>query len=295
MTASRPQPTAALAEAARSLRLALVLHGLVRWAAISGGALLLLLVLDELLHLPQALRLPLAVVLGGYILVDFYRRVWRPAMKPLSPARAARLLEMDRNIVGNLLINAHQFEREQHDLRTAPFVQSIIGSSRSVLGNIPTKSLWLTGPLQKWFWSLLAIAVCWVLIVVAFPRYVATGMERIFMPLADVPPVGNWNITLNPSTTTQLVEGDRLDVTAHLTSVMGIKDAKAPVPQIVWQDSSASAESATGEHAAMIPTGKPNEYGFSFTSVTQSFRFHAATDDSRSSSVLVDVSPLPQL
>ena len=295
MTASRQAPTAALAEAARSLRLALVLHGLVRWAAISGGGLLALLLLDQLLHSPQALRLPLAVVLGGYILIDFYRRVWRPMRKPLSPARAARLLEMDRNIVGNLLINAHQFEREQHDARTAPFVHSILGSSRNVLGNIPTASLWNTAPLRKWFWSLIAIAVCWALVVFAFPRYVATGMERIFLPMADVPPVGTWNIAVTPGFTVKLVEGDRLDVSATLTSQLGVKDAKPPLPQIVWQNESAATESSMGEHAAMVATDKPNTFVFSFTSVGQPFRFHVATDDSRSSSVDVDVSPLPQL
>jgi hypothetical protein len=294
MTAHRPLPTAALAEAASALRLALVLHGLVRWAAISGGGLLALLVLDELLHLPQALRLPLAVVLGGYILIDFYRRVWRPARRPLSPARAARLLEIDRGIGGNLLINAHQFERDFGDPRVMPFVSAIVNPSRTVLGGIPTRSLWLTAPLQKWFFGLLVIAIGWAVIVFAFPHYVATGMQRIFMPLADIPPAGNWSITVTPNSHVQLVEGDRLDITAHLQSQLGLK-TPPPVPQIVWQDSDASADSTNGEHAAMVPTSDPNAYVFSFSAVTQSFRFHVAAEDSLSTSVTVDVSPLPQL
>ena len=189
MTANRPLPTAALAEAARALRLALVLHGLVRWAVISGGCQLALLIVDELLHLPQALRLPLAVVLGGYVLIDFYRRVWRPARRPLSPARAARLLEMDRGIGGNLLITAHQFEHDFNDPRVLPFVSAIVNPSRSVLGRIEPRSLWLTAPLQKWFIGLLVVAVGWGLIVFAFPHYVATGMQRIFMPpLSNIDP-----------------------------------------------------------------------------------------------------------
>ena len=294
MTANRPLPTAALAEAARALRLALVLHGLVRWAVISGGCLLALLIVDEMLHLPQALRLPLAVVLGGYVLIDFYRRVWRPSRRPLSPARAARLLEMDRGIGGNLLINAHQFEHNFNDPRVMPFVSAIVNPSRSVLGQIEPSSLWLTAPLQKWFIGLLLVVVGWGLIVFAFPHYVATGMQRIFMPLADIPPVGNWNITVTPNSRVQLVEGDRLDITAHLQSQLGLK-TPPPVPQIVWQDSDASAESSNGEHAAMAPTSDPNVYVFSFSSVTRSFRFHVATDDSLSISVPVDVAPLPQL
>jgi hypothetical protein len=294
MTANRPLPTAALAEAARALRLALVLHGLVRWAAISGGGLLVLLVLDELLHLPQALRLPMAVVLGGYILIDFYRRVWRPSRRPLSPARAARLLEIDRGIGGNLLINAHQFERDFGDPRVMPFIGAIVNPSRNLLGTIPTRSLWLTAPLQKWFFGLVLIAIGWAVIVFAFPHYVATGMQRIFMPLADIPPAGNWSITVTPNTHVQLVEGDRLDITAHLQSQLGLK-TPPPVPQVVWQDIGATVDTSGGEHAAMQQGATPNDYVFSFSTVSQSFRFHVAAEDSLSSSVTVDVSPLPQL
>jgi len=294
MTAQRPASSIALAQAARSMRLALVLHGAVRWAVLSGGGLLALLLLDELLHLPQALRLPLAVVLVGFVLVDFYRRVWRPALRPLSPARAARLLEIDRNIPGNLLINAHHFQRQEVDPNWRPFVGSILASSSSALGNIPNRSLWLTGALKKWFFGLLAIAVCWALIVFAFPRYVATGMERIFLPLADIPPVGSWTINVTPASRVRVVEGDPLNITARLESQLGLH-GKPPIPQVVWQDGSASADSSAGAHAAMVPTSQPNEFAFSFSTVSQPFRFHIVADDSRSTSVDVDVAPLPQL
>lgn len=294
MTTRRQASSVALEQAARSLRLALILHGAVRWAVLSGGGLLALLVLDEVLHLPQGLRLPLAVVLVGFVLVDFYRRVWRPIRRPLSPARAARLLEMERNIAGNLLINAHHFQRQQVEANWKPFVGSILASSSSALGNIPGGSLWLTAPLKKWFLGLLAIAVCWVLIVFAFPRYVTTGMERIFLPLADIPPVGSWTIRVTPASRVRVVEGDRLDITATLKSQLGLS-GKPPIPHVVWQDGSASADSAAGAHAAMVATTRPNEFAFSFSAVSQPFRFHIVDDDSRSASVEVEVSPLPQL
>jgi len=110
MTTRRSLSTTALMRAARALRFALILQGAVRWGVLSAGGLLALLLVDNLLHLPQALRLPLAVVLAGFIAVEFYRKVLVLALRPFSPAHAARWLETHRNIAGNVLINAYQFE-----------------------------------------------------------------------------------------------------------------------------------------------------------------------------------------
>src|SRR3984957_437017 len=113
MTTRRSLSTEALMRAARALRFALILQGSVRWGVLSAGGLLALLLLDNLLHLPQALRLPLAVVLIGFIAVEFYRKVLVLALRPFSPAHAARWLEMNRGIAGNVLINAYQFEGDR--------------------------------------------------------------------------------------------------------------------------------------------------------------------------------------
>src|SRR5271154_4649098 len=101
MTTRRSLSTEALTHAARALRFALILQGAVRWAALSAGGLLALLLIDDLLHLPQALRLPLAVVLIGFIVVEFYRKVLLLALRPFSPAHAARWLETHRGIGGD--------------------------------------------------------------------------------------------------------------------------------------------------------------------------------------------------
>jgi hypothetical protein len=294
MTAERPFPTTALSKAARALRFSFVLHGLLRWLVLSSGGLLTLVILDEVLHLPQALRLPLAVVLLGYVAIDFYRRVWRPALRPLSPARAARLLEIHQNIAGNLLINGHQFERQRDDPRIAAFAGQIIGSSGLLLDAIPARSLWLTPSLRKWFFGVLALAACWMLLVFAFPRYAVIGIERILLPLSDIPSIGSWSIAVNPAETVNLIEGDRLDITATLHSQLGLA-ARPPTPLIVWQENGESPDANSGERAAMTPTGHPNEFAFSFSAVSRPFRFHVATDDSRSPSVAVLVAPLPQL
>jgi hypothetical protein len=282
--------------AARALRFALVVQGTVRWGVLSAGGLLALLVVDDLLHLPQALRLPLAVVLVGFIAVEFYRKVLVLALRRFSPAHAARWLEMHRGIAGNVLINAYQFEGDSTHADVQKYVQPTLHTSSAILGAIPPRSLWLTATLKKWLLGLATLAAVWGLLMVEFPRYVATGIERIFLPLADVPPVGSWNIEVTPSKSVTLVEGDKLDITVRVRSALGL-NVKAPVPELVWQDEAGGVESSaqSGEHATMLATGKPDEFAFSFSAVSQAFSFSVVADDSRSTSVRVDVLPLPQM
>lgn len=281
--------------AARALRFALILQGAVRWGALSAGGLLALLMLDDLLHLPQALRLPLAVVLGGFIVVEFYRKVLVLALRSFSPAHAARWLEMHRGIAGNVLINAYQFEGEANS-GVQKFTQSTVDCSSSILDAIPPRSLWLTPRLKKWMVALAGVTLVWGLLAVKFPRYVSTGMERILLPLSDVPPVGSWELEVTPGKAVTLVEGDKLDITVRLKSALGLQ-VKPPVPELVWQDGTGGVEASlqSSEHAAMLATGKADEFAFSFSAVSQPFSFWVVADDSRSLSVRVDVQPLPQM
>ena len=296
MTTRRSLPTAALMRAARALRFALLLQGAVRWSALSAGGLLALLLVDDLLHLPQALRLPLGVVLTGFIAVEFYRKVLVLALRPFSPAHAARWLETHRSIAGNVLINAYQFERDESHAEWKKYVRPILDSSSSILGDIPPQSLWLTSRLKKWLLGLALVAAAWTLLALVFPRYMVTGIERIFLPLADIPPVGSWNVEVTPGGHVTLVEGDKLDISVRVKSALAFH-GKTPVPDLVWQDGAGAVESSrnAGEHAAMFATGKPDEFAFSFSAVSQPFSFSVWAGDSRSSSVRVDVLPLPQM
>jgi hypothetical protein len=296
VTTQRQPPHDALLRAARALRFALLVQGFVRWGAISAGALLALLALDNVLHLPQALRLPLAVVLGGWIVVEFHRKVLVLALRKFTPSYAARWLETHRGIGGNVLINAHLFQRDGVRQEWEPYVAPVLDSSRSILGDIPPRSIWLTAQLKKWFISLVLLAVVWTALVVVFPRYVFNGIERIFLPLADIPPVGSWNLELKPATRVQLVEGDSLGVSVHVSSALGLS-IRPPVPQLIWQEGSDTLETSlqSAQHAAMLPGAGPGEFTFSFSSVHQPFTFFVQADDSRSVAVPIEVLPLPEI
>ena len=296
----RPAPSVAaspLRKAAQALRLAEVLQGAVWWGVLSFGMLLTLAGLDGVLHLPAALRLPLALVWAGFTGHGLFTRILRPLLRPLSEARAARLLEVSQGITGNVLINAHHFSKADADAATRRFVGGVINSSGSLLAGIQPRSLWLTQRLKKWLVGLAGLALVWVVMAAIFPRNLGTAVERIFMPLADVPPVGRWVLEVKPTGRVTLLEGDALEISVRLRSAEPTSTAKPPVPVLVWREGGGVIEptSTAGDRAAMQPGPKLGEFVFTFSAVTRPCSFRGWADDAYSAAVEVAVTPLPKL
>ena len=290
-------PASPLRKAAQALRLAEVLQGAVWWGVLAFGLLLALAGLDGVLHLPAALRLPLALVWTGFTGHGLFTRILRPLLRPLSEARAARMLEVSRGITGNVLINAHHFSKADADATTRRFVGGVIDSSGSLLAGIQPRSLWLTLRLKKWLGALAGLALVWVVMAAIFPRNLGTSVERIFMPLADVPPAGRWVVEVKPAGRLTLLEGDPLEISVRLHSTQPAATAKPPVPVLVWRDGGDLIEptSNAGDRAAMQPGSKPGEFVFTFSAVNRPFSFRVWADDAYSAAVRVVVTPLPKL
>ncbi len=288
--------TASLERAARALKWAEVLQGAVWWSVISAGSLLILVGLDYWLRLPTALRLPLAVVLLVFIVIGFYRRVWIPWRRPLSAARTARWLEKGQGIGGNVLINAYQFEKHKPKKEQRRFIRPLLNTSRAVLDAVAPESLWLTAPFKKWLVALGLLVAVWLVTTVAFPHSMTTGVTRIFLPLADVPPVGNWEVEVTPSGRVVMVEGDKLEIRARVR-FRGGKPMRGVTPLLIWKEGTQTIEPAmsTGDRAAMLSTKTEGEFVFAFTAVNRPFSFRVWADDSCSAAVEVAVTALPRL
>lgn len=295
-TMTQDTATVRLRHAGRVLQAAALLHGGIWWLSLSAGGLLALVTLDEIFHLPAALRLPLAILLGGFVIAGFYLKILLPLLRPVPPARAARMLEISQNIQGNVLINAYHFEKNKIEGALQKFVRPVLASSATSLDQIRPRALWVVPGLKKWFLTLLLFCAAWGMSVIVFPRHIGTSMTRIFMPLADVPPAGNWDIVLNPSKKIDLIEGDKLEITAHLIR-LDSSSAKPPVPTIIWKEGTAPLEASpdAGDHASMIAGTRTGDFVFKFSSVTRSFHFRVLADDSYSISTEVRVKPLPRL
>ncbi len=298
MTARRTATNTALTRAARAMSLSAVVHGLTRWIALSSGSLLTLIVADSLLNLPTALRLPFVLSWIGFVLYDFSLKVCVPLFRPITPAQAARILEVQSKIPGNILINAFHFENDPNSRRVKKFTKPTLASSRTQLNSIRPAVLWKTNSVRKWIFATLLVGAIGGAAFAIYPRYLEHSLDRILMPLSDIPPLANWDLQVTPAGPVSVVEGDKLDISVHVTSLSG-STANAPTPQLVWKTGSADIEPSRddGQHAEMIPVGDDagHNFTFSFDAVPQSFSFRVWVENAYSPAVSVQVIPLPHV
>ena len=240
------------------MRLALVLHGTVRWAALSGGGLLALLLLDELLHLPQALRLPLAVVLVGFI-----ARRFLPAR--LASGAAPALARARRAPAGN-----RPPHRGQPPHQRAPFPAPgrstragarssapILASSSSALEQHPQPLALADRRAEE-----MVLRRCSPsrsagrcsssrFRATSRPAWSASSFRwPTFRRSATGPSMSR------PSGRVRVVEGDRLDITARAEIATRPRTASRPCRRSSGRTAPRAADSTLGEHAAMVPTGR---------------------------------------
>ena len=289
----------ALKKVARTLRRSAIIEGTLEWLVLSSGPLLGLVLLDHLLPLPSALRLPLVAALGIVAAVGFHRRVLRPLLRPVSPEQAARALEIRHGLTDNILINAYQLQATSTNPgQSESFLRPVIDRSRSVLGEIAPRRLWWTAALRKWGLAGLVLAGAWTLGAIVFPRYMTNGVERLFLPLADVPPAGAWSLEVQPTGTVAVTEGDPLAIRVRVHAASGTAKTP-PLPVLSWKEGTAPLETTPrdGERAPMLATGTEGEFVFTFGagSITKPFRFRVWADDACSAATTVTVSPLPRL
>ena len=123
-----------------------LVRGIVIWLVVLLGTLLVLLSLDNFLHLPEGLRFALSI--GGLALILF--ELWQLLLLPLirrQRLEAVTLFLEDRfSIPENMLINALCFESVRLSPKEEPFAQKTIETGTSMMSrSSTTKSACLPG------------------------------------------------------------------------------------------------------------------------------------------------------
>jgi hypothetical protein len=289
-----------LMSAGRVLRLAAVAAGTLWWLVVAFGAWLALFLLDNLVHLPAGLRLPLSLTGFALLAVGFARQVLRPALRRPSPERTAVLLEKQGDVRDNHLINACQFDVQPLRPAERALARRSALDSAQTLSAISPAALWKTPSLAKWGIGAAAVLAIWLVYVAAFPRQSWNALARYAMPLTDIPPVGSLAIALDPPSDISINEGSDLTVHAILTAARTADpdaDPAAMSAAIVWAEGADAlpAVRTAGESAPMTAEERPGAYAYVFRAIQRSFRFRVFAADSYSRSVCVRVVPLPRV
>lgn len=259
-----------------------ILHLLWRWMALVGA----LFVLDLLFGLPVWLRW---VGLAGqalFLIVHAYRFAARPMRRPVSPERAARLVEDRHPEVDNALINAVQFERS---LASATPEQAALMRREMERGEGAAAAMPLedaidrSGERRALRLFLICIA-SWTLVTVVFPGGVFAVLPRLFAPWMDdlTPPFSLTKYDIRPPGAT-VKYGDSLNVAITL---------RGPQPEnLVLMTRTANSE----WRQIHLDSGEPGTYAANLSDLREDTWYFAAGGGSRSARYRVHVVRPPTL
>jgi len=274
-----------------------LLRGLLVWLTVSLGMWFVLILADNLLHLPEGLRL--AGSLGGLAVMGF--ELWRLLLLPLI--RQDRLesvtlfLESKFSIPENMLINALCFESTWLSPRQEPFAQETIKTGSAMMARANVKELWQLKKMKRWLAALLIILMLWMLYGVSQGREVVNALLRYASPLGDVPPAGSIVLEVTPGDDVVLAEGDDLEIRVR---VRGLKAGKSLLayPEVVRKkgaDFVSNEKGANKSTPMQVSTESPDSYSYTFKSVGESFAFRVFAADTYTRSIKVTVSKVPRI
>ncbi|MHC4434662.1 MAG: hypothetical protein ACYTBS_22715, partial [Planctomycetota bacterium] len=274
-----------------------LLQGLLIWLVITLGFWLVLFTTDNLLHLPEGLRLALSV--GGLALMAF--ELWQLLLLPLIRRRQLEsvtlFLENRFSIPENMLINALCFESARLSPKQEPFARETIRAGSEMMSRADVNELWQFKKLSRWSTVLLILIILWSLYGITYGRQVANALMRYLMPLGDVPPASSIVLKVTPSGEVLMAEGDDLNVQVE---VIGLNsDESLPrYPEVVWQRGVDYLGNERGENRSttmQLASGARNSYSYTFKSVDESFAFRVFAGDTYTESVKVTVNRLPRI
>jgi len=262
-------------------RLVEALDGLLKTFIVGGGGLVAGMLLDNLFHLPAAVRLGYAVLLALAALVTAGRYLVYPALRPLTDEMVAAHLERGLPELDNRLINAVLLyhERFRDTLARRMALSQITETARWVAGRaLPrppdVRRLWRPA---RWAIVLVGVAGLYALL---FTSHFGNAFARIVRPSADVPPLTNTRLDVRPGDASVL-QGDSLRVEA---GVRGVLPESAEI-RVRTEDG--------GSSAAMMFAG--SAFTHTFANVQGGFSYRVSAGDALTRWYDVRVGRRPQV
>jgi hypothetical protein len=282
---------ARLLQLGREARNARVARAALRWLAQMLAIGLACFWLDNLLRLPSAARWLLLAAGVAWPAWRFGRQGLRRDVWQVRPERTARELESRCHINDNILINACQFEAAPVRGLAAAFARRTVDAGVARARTLVPATL--TEPRRLWKVAGVALAcvLIWIAYLLVFPRYAGNAWQRFSHPLADVPPVGAYDVRLSPCGRVMVAEGESLVLQATVldSAKQFVRLRNPPVLRITGR--------REGGDAMEVPLRPTLDGGWRATveNVQEAFTARALAEDSWSPAALVEVRRRPKL
>lgn len=274
-----------------------LLRGLVVWMVVTLGMSLILFTLDNLVHLPEGLRLALSVAALGVTIFTCWQLLLLPIFRRRELAAITLFLEKRFSIPENMLINALCFESVSQSPGQEPFVRKTINTGSSLIAEADIRELWQFKRLSRWACALLVLIILWLIYGIGHGHRVANAWLRYLRPLGDVPPVSALHLKITPSAALVMAEGDDLVIQAEVTGLKG-DDSLARYPDLIWERGRDYVSHEKHTHKSTPLQRAPearNTYQYTFKAVAESFAFRVFAGDTYSQSIPVTVNRVPRI
>ena len=312
MASNKKQPktvSAIVSSASRAIYTGRLVRSCMVWLAVVLSVGLLFFLLDNYLHLPAEIRMPLSIIslaLAGYTLL---RYVVKPYFARSSSDEVALEIEEKFELKDNILINSLQFESRdsihgKFRLRQfeKPFAATTIAQAINISKGISPSVLKNSKLIRLLVTAVVCLGVGWLAYGIVNTRLAANAMSRFIKPLADIPPAGMVDVKIEPFGDIVVAEGDDLEVMISLVSHHDDYQLKK-YPEIVWsRDVSYIDITPPGiksSDANVRPVnaidGEPWKYKYVFKNIRHNMAFRVFAADTYSSSVRILVNKVPRV
>ncbi|MBL7185648.1 MAG: hypothetical protein ISS70_04930 [Phycisphaerae bacterium] len=274
-----------------------LLRGLLIWLVITLGLWLVLFTADNLLHLPEGLRLALSVGGLGLMAFELWQLLLLPIVRRQQLESVTLFLESRFSIPENMLINALCFESTRLSPKEEPFARETIRTGSEMMSKADVNELWQFRKLSRWSTVLLILIIIWSLYGISHGRQAVNALMRYMMPLGDVPPASSIVLKVTPSDEVLMAEGDDLKIQVEVIGLEG-DDSLPRYPEVVWDRGVDYLGNERGKHRSttmQLSSGARNNYNYTFKSVDESFAFRVFAGDTYTESVKVTVNRLPRI
>ena len=280
-----------LLQLGRAARNAAVALALLRWLAQTLAIALGCFWLDNLLRLPSAARW---LLLAGGVAWPA-RCLWREGLRAdvwqVRPERTARELEARCQIADNVLINACQFEAAPPTGLSAAFAQRTVEAGVACAGTLALNTLTEPRRLGRVAGVVAAGLLVWLAYLTLFPRYADNAWQRFSRPLADVPPVGAYDVRLTPCGRVSVGEGEAVVFQATVSTSSNVF-VRLRNPAVLRLSRGREGGEALEQPMHATPDG---HWITTVENVQEAFTARVLADDSWSPAALVEVRRRPKL
>jgi hypothetical protein len=257
-----------------------VADGLLKVFLVVGGGLVAGFVADNLLHLPEPVRLGYAIALLVALLLMLARYVVYPLARPVTDEMVAAHIERAFPELDNRLINAVLFSNEEfhHPLTRRMAVSQIEGTAQDVGVRNLARPVDVAS-LGRWGRRALVLAAAAVLYGVFFTAYLGNAWVRFLHPYTYIPPITDTRLDVRPGDASVL-QGGALAVEARVSGVL---------PEKAWL----YVETSGGDRSSDTMAFEGNAFTYQFANVQRDFTYRIKAGDASTPRYRVTVRSRP--